>query len=603
VPAGTYIGAVMMNRDTFQRLDISSHLTKQNLVSCKVPAGRWKVMIFHLDHTFRPASRKGGFVDYLDDEAVAKYISLSYDQYYTNLREYFGTVIKRSFYDEPSLHLSNGRMWTPRFNRYFEKKYGHSPMTLYPALWYDIGSDTAAARNALLGFRAELYSENYIGQVARWCQAHGIKLAGHQDQEEARNPAAIHGDLMKVFQHQQIPGIDDIYYPGRANVSYKIVTSAAFNYDRPECIAETYAAYRNTNSPAIYLRTALDQFAMGINMQIAARRLPENGPEMDRLVGRMSYLLRGGRHVADVAVLYPIAALQADYRFASPARANPTNSGPDFYYALEGGIVPPENDYMDLGEMLYRALRVDYTYVHPETLANRCRVESHQLVLDNQENREQFRVLFLPGGNTLSADAAGKILEFYRGGGTVIATSRLPSKSAEFNRDPEVRAMSAEVFGVPDNDPMTAEIRPVVDDFKSYFANRNATGGRGYFLPRPDLKMVKAVLDEVLPVRDVDIQEPPLWPVKMGTNYDGAFTYIHKVKAGRDIYFLANTRDQPVDTKVAFRGDKDLELWNPQTGEKQKAESVKSELAGTPLTIVPLVLPPLTAAFYIQEPK
>ncbi len=601
VLAGTYIGAVMMNRDTFKRVDISAHQTAQNLVQCRVPAGNWKVMVFYLDHTFRPASRKGGFVDYLDAEAVAKYIFLSYDQYYANLKEYFGTVIKRSFYDEPSMHLNNGRMWTPKFNQYFEKKYGYSPITLYPALWYDIGPETAAARNALLGFRAELYAENYIGQVARWCQAHDIKLAGHMDQEEARNPAAIHGDLMKVFQHQQIPGIDDIYYPGRANVAYKIVTSAAFNYDRPECIAETYAAYRNTNSPAVYLRTALDQYAMGINMQIAARRLRENGPEMDRLVGRMSYLLRGGRHVADVAVLYPIAALQADYRFATPAGSTPANSGSDFYYALEGGIVPPETDYMDLGEMLYRALRVDYTYVHPEILVGRCSVEQHKLVLNNQENREEFRVLFLPGGDTLSADAARKILEFYRGGGTIIATRKLPSRSAEFNRDQEVRAMAAEVFGVPDDNPMTAEIRPVVDDFKSYFVNRNAAAGRGYFLPQPELKIVKAVLDEVLPVRDVDIQEPPMWPVKMGMAYDGALTYIHKVKAGRDIYFFANSSDQPVDTKVAFRGDKNLELWNPQTGEKQKVEGVKSELAGTPVTTVPLVLPPLTGAFFVQE--
>jgi hypothetical protein len=603
VPPGAYLGAVMMNRDTFKRVDISAKMTATNLVQCRIPAGRWKVMAFYLDATFRPASRKGGFVDYLDADAVAKYISLGYEPYYANLKDYFGTVIKRSFYDEPSMHLSNGRMWTPRFNQYFKDKYRYSPMTLYPALWYDIGPETAAARNALFGFRAELYAENYIGQVAHWCEVHGIKLAGHMDQEEARNPAAISGDLMKVFQHQQIPGVDDIYYPGRANVAYKIVTSAAFNYDRPECIAETYAAYRDTNSTTVLSRAALDQFAMGINMQIAARRPRETGPEMDRLVGRMSYLLRGGRHVADVAVLYPIAALQADYRFATPPASNPGNSSPDFYYALEGGIVPTETDYMDLGEMLYRALRVDYTYVHPEILVNRCRVESPELVLDNPENREAFRVLFLPGGDTLSAAAARKILEFYRGGGTVVATRKLPSKSAEFNRDPEVRAMTAEVFGVPGDNPMTAEIRPVIDDFKNYFVNRNAAGGRGYFLPQPELKIVKAVLDEVLPVRDVDIQEPPMWPVKMGTNYDGALTYIHKIKAGRDIYFFANSTDLPVNTKVALRGDKTLELWNPQTGEKQTVESVKSELAGISVTTVPLVLPPLTAAFYVQEPK
>ena len=248
---------------------------------------------------------------------------LNFDPYYEHLKEFFGTVIKRTMYDEPSMHLMDGRMWTPGFNREFEKRFGYSPMQYYPALWYDIGPETAAARNALFGFHADLYADNYIGQLAEWCEKHNIKLGGHQDQEEARNPVAIHGDLMKVFKHQQVPGHDDIYYPGRSNVSYKIVTSAAYNYDRPECFAETYAAYR-AMSPTIALRTAMDQFAMGINIQLGSR--PRDiGPQMDRFIGRMSYLLRGGRHVADVAVVYPIAALQG--LTPLPSRRRPSGPG------------------------------------------------------------------------------------------------------------------------------------------------------------------------------------------------------------------------------------------------------------------------------------
>ena len=34
----------------------------------------------------------------------------------------------------------------------------------------------------------------------------------------------------------------------------------------------------------------------------------------------------------------------------------------------------------------------------------------------------------------------------------------------------------------------------------------------------------------------------PMWPVKMGRAYDGALTYLHKVKDGRDIYFFAKLR-------------------------------------------------------------
>lgn len=599
IPAGPYLGAVMMNLDTRARIDVSDRRTDRNVLACDVPAGNWKLMAFYLNGAFRPASQKGGSVDYLDREAVGKYVQLNFEPYYTHLKDYFGTVIKQTFYDEPSMHLVDGRMWTPHFNEEFQRKYGTSPMTLYPALWYDIGPETAAARNALFGFRAELYAENYIGQVAQWCADHGIKMAGHQDQEEAVSPVGVTGDLMKVFQRQQIPGIDDIYYPGRSLTAYKIVTSAAFNYDRPECIAETYAAYRVMN-PVIALRTAMDQFAMGVNMQMDAR--PRGiDPETDRFVGRMAYLLRGGRHVADVAVLYPIAALQSGFAFAQPAAGARGGSSAGFYYALEGGIPSPDFDYMDVGEMLYRGLRVDYTYLHPEVLAGRCSVAGQRLVLNNRENREEFRVLVIPGGDTISADAAQKVLEFYRGGGTVVATSRLPSHSAEFKRDGEVQAMVEEVFGISDVNPLTAEITISADDFKSYFTHRNAAGGRGYFLPRPDARLLQAMLKQADPVRDVEVQADPLWPLKRGTAYDGALTYIHKVKDGRDIYFFANSSEQAVDVKVTLRGDRSLAIWNPHTGERENAESTRSEMAGQKVTTVHLVLPPVRSTFFVQE--
>ena len=598
IPRPLYLGAVMMNRDNHDRVDISNLKSAQDVVECQVPAGNWKVMAFYLNDAFRPASQKGGAVDYLDREAVAKYIALNFDPYYAHLGEFFGTVIKRTFYDEPSMHLVDGRMWTPNFNREFQKKYGYSPITNYPALWYDIGPDTAAARNALFGFHAELYASNYIGQVAAWCEKHGLKMGGHQDQEEGRNPVAISGDLMKVFEHQQIPTIDDIYYPGRSLVAYKIVTSAAYNYDRPECMAETYAAYRGITANVV-LRAAMDQFAMGVNMQMDARPR-ETDPDIGRFIGRMGYLLRGGRHVADVAMLYPIASLQAEYAFANPtSRRSGSSSG--FYYSLEGGVVVPENDYMDIGLMLYHSLRVDYTYLHPEVLVGRCSVQQQKLVLNNQENREEFRVLILPGGDTLPADAAKKLLEFYRGGGAIIATHKLPTKSAEFKRDKEVQAMVAEVFGFSLDDPQDNEVVIAADDFKSYFVKNNSAGGRGYFLPQPDIKILNTILKEADPVRDVDIQEAPLWPVKLGMSYDGALTCLHKVKGGRDIYFFANSADKPVDTKVVLRGDKNLAIWNPHTGDLEKAETAKSESGGQPVTTVHLVLPPVRSTFFVQE--
>jgi hypothetical protein len=61
-------------------------------------------------------------------------------------------------------------------------------MKYYPALWYDIGPDTAAARNALFGYRAYLFATNFVKRIEDFCEAHGIKAGGHFDQEEIVNP-------------------------------------------------------------------------------------------------------------------------------------------------------------------------------------------------------------------------------------------------------------------------------------------------------------------------------------------------------------------------------------------------------------------------------
>jgi hypothetical protein len=128
-------------------------------------------------------------------------------------------------------------------------------------------------------------------------------------------------------------------------------------------------------------------------------------------------------------------------------------------YAREGGPAYA-SDYPDIGEALYRGLRVDYTYLHPDVLVNRCIVDSdHKLILNNRENREEYRVLFLPGGDTISAAAAAKTTQFYNQGGQVIATGMLPTRSAEFGKDAEVKHAMSDIFGVSPGKPLKADVR------------------------------------------------------------------------------------------------------------------------------------------------
>ncbi|MEJ2647672.1 MAG: hypothetical protein P8016_04585 [Sedimentisphaerales bacterium] len=82
---------------------------------------------------------------------------------------------------------------------------------------------------------------------------------------------------------------------------------------------------------------------------------------------------------------------------------------------------------------------------------------------------------------------------------------------------------------------------------------------------------------------------------------DGALTYIHKVKDSKDIYFFANSTNQPVDMKVFLRSNKSLALWSPHTGKRSELETDVSDASGKSVTTAPLVLEPLKSVFYVQQ--
>ncbi|HWB32826.1 MAG TPA: glycosyl hydrolase [Acidobacteriaceae bacterium] len=597
IPQGIYMGAVLMNLDTHQLMDVSEH-GKAGHLTAAVPKGRWKAMAFYL------AEGQAQVVDYLDPKAMTAFMSLTYDRYGQYLGKYFGNLITQTFYDEPSMHHAD-RMWTPDFNAAFEKRYGYSPMKYYPALWYDIGPETDAARDALYGFRATLYEENFVKRLDDWCREHNLQFGGHTDQEEPANPTPLTGDLIKMFKYQTIPTVDDIWWYGRSNVSYKIVTSAGFNYDHRIIRAETYAAYHGLTDK-IAFKVAMDQYAMGINSQVPARTVQPKRPELNEYVGRLSYMLQGGRHVADVAVLYPIDSLHADYHNAGGVQF-PLAGGEkapqimEEAYSREGGPAP-DDDYQNVGEDLFRASRVDYTYLHPEVLVDNCTVEHGTLVLNNKVNREVYKVLILPAGDVLSAAAAKKIKEFYDGGGTVIATEGLPTHSAEFGKDREVQQDIADIFGVSKDEPLKADVKRIQDRANLYvfwyYVKKNAAGGQAFYLPNTHPWLLDSILKLAVPVRDVTFDQL-LGELREGPEYDGALTYIHKVKDGRDVYFFANSSPKDVDTTVVLRGAKKLSIWDPQTGATEPAEVTTGEVDGQPTTTVHLKLPSVYSLLYV----
>lgn len=433
---------------------------------------------------------------------------------------------------------------------------------------------TAAARNALFGFRATLFSEGFVKTIAERLAEHGIPLTGHVDQEEIVNPVGLCGDLMKSFEHQPIPGLDQIFKYGRGSKMYKIISSAAYNYDRPLVMTEVYGGEGRIPIDMLY-REAMDQAAKGVNLFVPhavwydsepeqinfqpelSHRDPVYGkalPEYNKFIGRLHGLLQPpARHIADIAVLYPIASLQAGYHFDGPLKP------------YIGGVLPEEADYMELGERLALDLHRDYTFLHPDVLRDKCRVEANRIVLSNRVSRERFTVLLLPGMRAIRIETLRKLSDFYRHGGKIIATTRLADQAAEMDKNDEVRRLMGEIFGPREESPANTEPRVLLE-------NSHASGGRAWFLSTPDPALLENVLRCAQQVFDVEFDPEP-----NTSNVGGNFTYLHRVLNGRHVWFFANSTDHPIKTTVRLRGEfTDLQWWDPHNGDMRPAVATET---------------------------
>ncbi len=593
LPEGIFMGAVAMQSPAGERRDLTS-AARDGRIAWQVPAGQWRLMIF-------TCARVGQTVDYLCPESIERFFSLTYEEHYKRFAPHFGSTIVMTFFDDVGLRKADRRNWTPAFNEKFRKKHGFSPVLLYPALWHDIGPDTEAARVALFGFRAELLSEGYPRKVHEWAAAHGLLSSGHAMAQYHPQPSFLAGDNLLFYRHSDVPMIDSIHYYGHGRPGFKLTSSAAASFDRPLTAVEIFGNYKEFDAAMLY-RSGMELFARGANVflphgmwydpeKVRIKPLishfePKIGPVLPGFndwVGRASLLLRGGRHVADIAVLYPVASMQAFARLDAVVD-QPKEKG----NVHPGLFVPPHTDLNELSDRLTGELRRDFTFLHPEILDDRCVVNGAVLHLNNVTNYEDYRVIILPAGRVISASNLKKIKTFCDAGGKVIATTQLPSKSAELGRDQEVRETVRTLFGLDPQNSAAAS---------PYFKRTFPGGGATYFVPTVSGLGLAAALDDALPDADVRfaLPGPPC------ATDQGMLSYLHKIKDGRNLFFVANSTDEPAETHFTVRGHLNLQRWDPHVGTMVAAETNAVVEHGAAHTRVRLKLEPVHSVFFVES--
>lgn len=587
IPEGKLMGVVAMEANSLKRIDITEQVSNGKL-KWNVPAGKWKIMIFNCVKSNEPIA------DYLNPKATKHFIEMTHDVYYDHFKTYFGNVVDGTFFDEPSMFHAQRRMWTKIYNDEFEKKYDFSPVKLYPALWYDIGPETQSARNYLFGFRAELYAEGFTKEVNDWSVAHGVTATGHTAPEEVLNPVNSAGDLMKSFKYLEIPGIDKIGGNRPAERFYKLVSSSAYNWDRSLVMSETYGGMGTIGNKEDIrwneiFSIAMDQYAKGINILIPhavwfndqdvtfkpelSHRNPLYADSLkvfNQFLSRLNLMLQNnGRHVADIAILYPIHTLQGDHFFDGPK--GPSNEW------FKGDVALTKIDYDDVSNWITDYAGKDFTFIHPEVLDEKCQVSNNKLLLQNNINWEEYKVLVVPSCKTISISNLKKIKQFYIQGGTVIFTTQLPSKSVELGKDQEVAELIQYLFPEGENSKDKVSL--------------SGNGGKTFYIHQPNQSNLRETLKQTPGVFDVD------YPV----NED--IRYIHKVIDGRDIFYFANIGDENVNIPVTLRGNMKLQSWDPHTGNTLDFITEDNVHADTdePTTVGVLKLNPFHSVFWIGE--
>jgi hypothetical protein len=287
-------------------------------------------------------------------------------------------------------------------------------------------------------------------------------------------------------------------------------------------------------------------------------------PAYNQWAGRCETLLRGGRHVADIGIVYPIHDLAARYNFS------------EYKDSKNGRIVPKGSDYYELIGMMTRLLRRDYTLLHPEVIDEKCMIEGNEFVLNNRVNWERYKVLILPSSRTISLSNLRKIREFHDSGGTIIATTCLPEKSVEPGQDEAIQHIVEEMF---------------------------SGDGRGIFVPTLSADAMKAALDRldirwdisIDNLREVAEASKPGPKDPEGDKIDFAFNYIHKVKDEADIYFLSNSTARAIAADISIATEGIPALWNPHSGTIEAMDYERKDSAVT----LSLQLPPIQSRFLV----
>ncbi|MGB9597978.1 MAG: glycosyl hydrolase, partial [Candidatus Poribacteria bacterium] len=330
--------------DITRKIDLTDKFKQgKSEIVWNAPNGKWCIMSFHISkmyegtHCVTNYSDPLPYINIIDRDAVARFIHLTHDAYKQKCGNAIRDYVQAFFTDEPSLMTlylkkEDGLLppipWSNSFRQDFQNRMGYDIVPYLPYLFVDCGEDTVYKRIQFWKVVSELIEENFYGQIQDWCNENGTKSSGHALWEEHLSwHVGFEGDLYRDLRRMDIPGIDILSSNPTQHVRArhipipKFVSSVTHLAGKELCMSETSSFIQTmTKQPCSFeqrIGTINWQYALGLTCITSYYRLDEfkNGELniFNEHIGRLGFMLTGGRHIADIAVFYPIHSFWAEY--------------------------------------------------------------------------------------------------------------------------------------------------------------------------------------------------------------------------------------------------------------------------------------------------
>ena len=510
-------------------------------------------------------------LNYLRPDVANLWLDMYFTPHLERLGPHVGKALRGYLQDE--LYVLRGNIiYDDVLLDRFQQEKGYDPRPYLTGLFHDIGPLTDKIRCEYYEVMSILLEESLYAPLGDWHEENGLLFStiatwGRQD---IMGQTGHYGDFFRICKYFHITGNEDpgsTEPGGRCFSDAKLSSSMLHLYDRERAAMCVYWGSGHGMTQEQNVAWTNENFTYGLNMYNTHGglygslgswyewvppsvhfRQPyfELWKAFVDYVSRVSVIMSQGRHVADVALLYPLTSIHANWI-----------SGNQF----SSEAVDVNITTFALAKHIFTA-GIDFDFINDDKLVE-AEFRDGMLCLAQME----FSMVLLPPLTTVRTATLEKLRDYARAGGTVMAFRALPTASAERGGgDERLRDLLREIFGFAAHAEYsyTAQINRHAGISMS--VHENEAGGKGIFVPEheihrtryydPGFERPACSVPEVISNhidRDVVCSGPDVF-------------HTHQKIGDLEAYFLFNVRTERRSLEFTFRVEGQPEIWNAHSG-------------------------------------